>query len=52
MTIYLQVVYVANILVAGWISLTCLFFPKVAVSTVFGNAYAYSIGCLSEAVYF
>ncbi|MBW1294091.1 hypothetical protein [Aquimarina litoralis] len=38
----LKIIYIANILVAGWISITSLFFPKKAVSSVFSNAYAYS----------
>ena len=36
------VVYLANILVAGWISWTCLFFPEKAVQTVFTNHLVYS----------
>lgn len=31
--------YIANILVAGRISISSLFFPKVAAATVFQNAY-------------
>ncbi|TAI47522.1 hypothetical protein [Flagellimonas allohymeniacidonis] len=38
----LKIVYVANILVAGWISFTSLFFPKVAVRSIFENSVAYS----------
>ena len=35
----LRLIYIANILVAGWISITSLFYPKLAVSSVFTNAY-------------
>lgn len=38
----LKLIYLANILVAGWISLTSLFAPKTALSTVFTNSFAYS----------
>ncbi|MDT0606219.1 hypothetical protein [Croceitalea rosinachiae] len=38
----LKIIYLANILVAGWISITSLFFPKKAVSSVFSNAVQYS----------
>ena len=38
----LTIIYVANIIVAGWISITSLFFPKVAVETVFSNEITYS----------
>ena len=38
----LQLFYAANIVVAGWISISCLFYPMKAVSTVFSNAFAYS----------
>lgn len=38
----LKLVYLANILVAGWISISCLFDPKKAVTTIFSNALAYS----------
>lgn len=40
--ILLKVVYIANILVAGWISITSLSFPKKAVVSVFSNAVQYS----------
>jgi len=39
---FLRIVYAANILVAGWISITSLFYPKLAVSTVFTNDFEYS----------
>lgn len=38
----LWMMYAANILVAGWISYTCLFFPEKAVETVFSNGMVYS----------
>ena len=40
--IALKIVYVANIIVAGWIGITSLFDPKKAGVTVFQNAYPYS----------
>ena len=47
----LQIAYIANILVAGWISITSLFFPKRAITTIFQNTVVYSetirlVGCL------
>lgn len=49
--IALYIVYIANIIVAGWISITSLFYPKTAAATVFQNAYAPTevirlVGCL------
>ncbi len=49
--IALKIIYVANILVAGWISISSLFYPKIAATTVFGNAYQPTevmrlVGCL------
>lgn len=38
----LKIVYVLNILVAGWISITSLFYPKIAINTVFESSYPYS----------
>ena len=38
----LKIVYIANILVAGWIGITSLFFPKTAVRTIFENTYSNS----------
>lgn len=35
----LKIIYIANILVAGWISITSLFHPKTAALSVFSNAY-------------
>lgn len=53
--ILLKLVYMANILVAGWISITSLFFPKVAAATIFQNAYPTNevirlVGCLWFAI--
>lgn len=47
--------YLANIFVAGWISITSLFFPKTAAATVFQNAYQPTevmrlVGCLWLAI--
>ncbi|MEL6141467.1 MAG: hypothetical protein AAFU67_07595 [Bacteroidota bacterium] len=36
------VIYGANVLVAGWISISSLFFPKMAQQTVFEGQFAYS----------
>jgi len=38
----IKLMYIANILVAGWISISSLFFPKIAQQTVFNNAFEYS----------
>ena len=35
----IKLVYLANVIVAGWISITCVFFPKVAAQTVFQGAF-------------
>lgn len=35
----MKVVYIANVLVAGWIGITSLFFPKQAGMQIFSNAY-------------
>lgn len=40
--IALKMMYVANILLAGWISISCLFFPERAALTVFENNFVYS----------
>lgn len=40
--ILLKLIYIANILVAGWISITSLFYPRLAMSSVFTNAFEYS----------
>ena len=47
----LKVVYLANVIVAGWISINALFFPRTAITTIFSNAYAPTelvrlVGCL------
>lgn len=52
----LKIVYIANIVVAGWISITSLFFPKTAQLTVFSNDFAYSeairlVGALWGAIF-
>ena len=54
--ILLQLIYIANILVAGWISITSLFRPKRAVMTVFQNTVEFSetirlVGCLWGAIF-
>lgn len=40
--IAMKIMYLANILVAGWISISSLFYPKRALHTVFTNDIAYS----------
>ncbi len=40
--IALRIVFIANIFLAGWISILSLFFPKSAYLTVFENQFAYS----------
>ena len=52
----MKAVYLANILVAGWISIYSLFFPKKALTTVFSNSFAYSesirlVGALWMAIF-
>ena len=52
----LTIIYLANVLVAGWISISCIFFPKMAVTTIFSGAYAYSesirlVGALWGAIF-
>lgn len=52
----LRVIYVANIIVAGWISISCLFYPQLAQKTVFENTIAYSevirlVGALWGAIF-
>jgi len=37
-----RIVFAANVLVTGWISISCLFYPKIAQSSVFENAFTYS----------
>lgn len=53
--IAIKLVYIANIIVAGWIGFTSLFFPKVAATTIFSNAYPATetiklVGCLWLAI--
>jgi hypothetical protein len=38
----LKIIYFANIIVAGWISISSLFYPKTAQTTVFEQSFAYS----------
>ena len=54
--IALKLIYFANVLVAGWVSLTSLFAPKTAQATVFTNQFAYSeairlVGALWGAIF-
>jgi hypothetical protein len=47
----IKLIYIANIIVAGWISITSTFFPKTSALTVFQNAYQPTevirlVGCL------
>lgn len=51
----MKFIYIANILVAGWISISSLFFPRYATATVFSGAYPQSeimrlVGCLWLAI--
>ncbi len=53
--IALKIVYFANIIVAGWISITSTFFPRTSAVTVFQNAYQPTevirlVGCLWLAI--
>ncbi len=53
--IAIKLIYIANIIVAGWISITSTFFPKTATVTVFQNAYQPTevirlVGCLWLAI--
>jgi hypothetical protein len=52
----IKLMYIANIIVAGWISINSLFFPKTAQITVFENQFAYSeairlVGALWGAIF-
>jgi len=38
----IKIIYIANILVAGWISFNCLLSPKSATAIVFTNDFQYS----------
>jgi len=51
----LKLVYLGNIVVAGTIAFTSLYSPRLAATTVFGNAYAPTevmrlVGCLWLAI--
>jgi hypothetical protein len=51
----LKIIYVANIIVAGWISITSMISPKKAAETVFQHAYLPTevmklVGCLWFAI--
>ena len=53
--IALKIIYIANIIVAGWISISSIFYPKIAATTVFQNAYQPTevirlVGCLWLAI--
>jgi len=48
--------YAANILVAGWISISSVFFPRYALATIFQNVYDQTemvrlVGCLWFAIF-
>jgi hypothetical protein len=54
--IAIKLVYVANIIVAGWISITSVFNPQKSATTVFQNAYQPTevirlVGCLWLAIF-
>lgn len=36
--ILMKLMYAANVIVAGWISITSIFYPERAISTIFQNA--------------
>lgn len=38
----LKIVYIANIMVAGWVGISSLFFPKTALTSVFEGTFVYS----------
>jgi hypothetical protein len=51
----IKVVFIANIIVAGWIGITSLFSPKLSSETIFQNAYPTTdairlVGCLWLAI--
>lgn len=53
--IALKLIYIANIIVAGWISITSIFNPKHSAVSVFQNAYQPTevirlVGCLWLAI--
>ncbi|MEM1322232.1 MAG: hypothetical protein AAGG75_18365 [Bacteroidota bacterium] len=52
----MKIVYIANIIVAGWISISSLFYPKIAQHSVFEGSFAYSeairlVGALWGAIF-
>lgn len=52
----IKLMYLANILVAGWISISSLFFPQYAQASVFSGDFAYSeairlVGALWGAIF-
>lgn len=54
--ISLKIIYFANIIVAGWISISSLFYPQVAQQTIFSGAFVYSeafrlVGALWGAIF-
>lgn len=54
--IAMKIIYTANVLVAGWISITSLFFPKKAQHAVFEACFEYSeairlVGALWGAIF-
>lgn len=51
----IKLVYIVNIIVAGYIGITSLFFPKLSSTTIFQNAYSVTdivrlVGCLWLAI--
>ena len=51
----IKLVYISNIIVAGYIGLTSLFFPKLSSTTIFQNCYQTTdlirlVGCLWLAI--
>ena len=51
----IKLVYIGNIIVAGWIGITSLFFPKLSSATIFQNSYQTTdiirlVGCLWLAI--
>lgn len=52
----IKLIYIANMLVAGWISISSLFYPKIAQRTIFEGAFEYSesirlVGALWGAIF-
>lgn len=51
----LKLIYVANIIVAGWIGISSMFFPRFSSVTIFQNSYQNTelirlVGCLWMAI--